>query len=179
MMRKLTKREKFFFCLFVAAGVIFIGYRFCVYPLMKTSGRQGGAVRSKYISLRKKIRSLETLAQLRNDYNLLEEKFEQDGSSEQVISSIISEIESVAGKLNLKISDLKPRKVKEDLYVNRFSVSLTLDSTFDEIIEFLRVLQQDPYRFNVDEFRIDKGSRRKSSTLKVRLIIGKFFIHEL
>lgn len=176
--RKFTRRERwvFGFCLFLACAYGL--QHFFLKPLQEQTGRGGSAVQAQYKKLRSQIKMMEDLPAIRVVYNQYKKEYLQVGSDEQVLSSVIAEIEGVAGSLNLKISDLKPQRVRAEEFLNHFSVSLTLDSDFSEILEFLRVLQDQPHLFDVEDLRLDRGSRRGDQSLKVRLVLSKFFIRK-
>ena len=57
-----------------------------------------------------------------------QKKFEQVASSEQIFSAILAEIEKAAVEADVRLADLKPRKVIQEDFYNRFPVSLTIDS---------------------------------------------------
>ena len=98
--------------------------------------------------------------------------FKQKGSDEQAMSTIITEIESVAGEVNIRIADLKPQKVRKTGSFNNFSVSLVLDGQLTPIMNFVYDLQNQPHWFGVDEMRLDKKSPN-SPDLKGYLVLSR------
>ena len=155
---------------------IYISYNFAVKPLQEKIVFTETRIDKARMKLRKYKRTIRNARKVSTDYNYYRDTFKQTGKDEQVMSSILSEIEEVARKLDLRISDLKPKRVKkEDLY-NRFSVSLTINSEFPDIIKFLYTLQRQPHLFNVEELRFDKQTRRRAATIKTRLVLGKILI---
>ena len=88
---------------------------------------------------------------------------------------MLSDIEKVNEKIDIRISDKKPQKVKTvDLY-NQFSVSLTLEGKLEDVAHFVYDLQNKPYLLRVDELRIDKKSIR-TSALRCRLVLSRILI---
>ncbi len=92
------------------------------------------------------------------------------------MSSILSEIEETAGQLKLKISDLKPTRVKREEYNNRFSVTLTIDSKLVDIMHFLHLLQQTPHLFQIQEVYFEKSAMQDGSSLRTQLVLEKIYI---
>ena len=176
MIKRLTKREQqiFIFCVVLAAvyGV--------VYGLIKP-------LKSKAVSLDDDIMDAQKLFQknarvvsrgksLDGAYDFYLTRFKQSKPNDEVMTSVISEIQGLARELNLQISDLQPQRVKSDAYFNHFSVSLTIDSSFQDTLQFLYTLQKDPHYFRVDELNFDKGARTQDNAIKTRLVLSKVFI---
>jgi len=176
MIKRLTKREQKIFIVTLVLILGYIGNNLLVKPLKEKILSLDQAIVAEEIRLKKNQRIIGQAKALSEDYNAYLNNFKQSKTNEQVMSSILSEIEEVAGELELRISDLKPKRVKRGEYYNRFSVSLTIDSDFVDIIHFLYILQKQPHLFDVEEVRFDKGSRRRSSTMKTQLVLGKMLI---
>ena len=174
--RRLTKREQriLVMCLMLVGS--YGGYNWVYKPIEAKSLELQADIESQQKKLSESLRTVRKAGRVGRDYDHYLEKFKQNKTNEQVMSSILSEIEDVAGQLKLQIADLKPMRVKSGEYYNRFSVSLTIDSEFKEIVQFLYQLQQDPHLFAVDELRFDKGAQRKTSVVKTRLTLSKILI---
>ncbi|MCA9408171.1 MAG: type 4a pilus biogenesis protein PilO [Candidatus Omnitrophica bacterium] len=175
-MRSFTTREQniFIFCLILI--FVYLGYQGIYKNLQNKSQVLDDEISSMERKIRKDRKTLAEAKAFEVPYEQLVNQFEQKVPNEQVMSNLISLIEEAAGDLDLRISDLKPQRVKRSDTYNRFSVSLTIDSNFAAIMEFLYVLQQDPHNFDVDEFRFDKGSRQDTDAIKSRLVLSKIFI---
>jgi Tfp pilus assembly protein PilO len=102
-------------------------------------------------------------------------RFKQKQSDEEIMSGILSEIESTARTLDMRISDMKPQRVKKQEYYNIFSVNLAINGQLDEILHFLYLLQNPPHLFNIDELRIEKSSPRAKS-LHSRMVFSRILI---
>jgi len=106
------------------------------------------------------------------------ENFRQGASDEKVMSSILSQIESVAGELNIRIGDMKPKKVKKIDFYNNFSVSISMEADLRNIVAFIHKLEHAPHMFHVDELRLDKDNPRVS-VLRCRLDLSKVLIPQV
>ena len=101
--------------------------------------------------------------------------FKQQGSDEQVMSSILTEIESAVKKENMRISDLKPKPVRREDFYNNFSVGLSINGPLKDILEYLYILQNTPHLFNVEELQIEKNSPL-ASELYCRVVLTRILI---
>lgn len=176
MIKRFTQREQ----IISIVTLILLGVLVSYYAVIKP-------LREKIIFLEKKtadqrkqfgknLKLVREAGEIEKQYAPYLEKFKQDKPNEQVMSGILAEIEAAAAGLELQISDLKPKRVKEDGRYNQFSVSLTIDSNFLNIVHFLHILQSEPHLFEVEELEFDKGSQRKSDTMKTRLVLTKVLI---
>ena len=91
-------------------------------------------------------------------YKSLLESFQQQGSDEQMMSVILTEIESAAAQVKIRIADMKPQKARKIGTYNNFLVSITLDGELTSIMDFIYSLQNQPHLFAVDELRLEKKS---------------------
>ena len=110
-------------------------------------------------------------------YDDILDDFKQTVSDEQVMSSILSEIETVAGELKMRIADMKPKKVKRVDFYNNFSVSLSIDGQLSEIMLFIYRLQNSPHVFYIEELRLNKSSPRKVD-LSCQVVLSRLLILE-
>ena len=105
-----------------------------------------------------------------------EQKFKQSASNEGTMSSILSEIEAAAADLKLQIANLTPKRVKETNFSNRFSVSLSIDGDFMDILQFLHRLQGEPHLLTLKKRVSTKGRVSKPLPLRPAWFLGKTFV---
>jgi len=176
MIRRLSARELKILIVSSILASTYIGYILLVRP-----------AKEKFISLDEEIaaqqrRLARTSAEIKKAGDMekvlavYEQKFKQPASNEGTMSAILSEIEAVAADLKLQIANLTPKRVKETSFSNRFSVSLSIDGDFMDILQFLHRLQGEPHLFDVEEARFDKGTRQQATSVKASLVLGKTFV---
>ena len=176
-MRVLTKREKNIFVVCVITGVLCLVYYGLYKPYGDKMERAKLQIMAQKGHLKKNQKVLAEAASYEKLYENYHQQFKQEGSNEQVMSSILAEIEEAAGSLALRISDLKPMQVKKEDSFNRFSVSLIINSKLDEIIKLLYILQKEPHLFAVDRVSFDKSSNREDEkNIMTRLVLSKIFV---
>ncbi len=137
MIKRLTQREQFFAIIVVVLGIILFGYYSLVQPFKEQIRLLENKIKDNEKQIGKNFKLIRKGEAGDKEYKIYLEKFKQDKPNEQVMSSILSEIEEVARELQLQISDLKPKRVKEGEYYNQFSVSLTIDGHLEDIVHFL------------------------------------------
>lgn len=175
-MRPLTKREKYIlvFCLVMIVGLG--AYNFIFKPFSEAIENVGKKIESQQKKLRSNQRIIQKAKAVKRDYENYVAGYKQSKSNEQAMSALLSEIEEAANQLQLRIADLKPQKVKENDFYNQFSVSLTIDSDFGSVLQFLYTLQNKPHLLNVEEIQFEKGSQRNSSSVKTNLVLSRILI---
>ena len=175
-LRRFTKREQSIFIVCLLMGFVYSVIYGIIKPFNEKKDNLKTETQTKAQLLRKYQRTIQEAKILEQENQARLNNFQQNDSNEQVMSQILSEIERQAGDLGIKISDLKPRRVKKEANSNRFSVSLSMDSSMTGMLKFLYTLQNEPHLFEIDEFSVDKGMQGQSGTVKVNLVLSKFFI---
>ncbi len=171
-MRSLTKRESLIFTLCLILTGSYGGYFLVYKPLLENLSGMDTRIA---ISEKKLINNLKIVNKgksIEGVYEKLVTPFRQKTSDEQAMTSILSEIESVANQTSLRISDMQPKKVKRIDFYNHFSVTLTVEGDMQPVIKFLYTLQNSPHLFKVDEIYLEKSSI-KAREVRCRLIVSK------
>ena len=176
IMNRLTQRERNIFVVCVTLAAVYIGYNFFYKPLIGNKD----VLQNKMEKARKKILDNEKIlrnAKKANEvYNQYQTEFKQPESNEQTISVLISNIEKEATQMGLTISDMKPKPVKQDKYFNTFSVTLSLEGSWTEILKLLHALQSKPYLLRVDEMNFDRASQVNTTFVRAYLVLSKVYI---
>jgi Tfp pilus assembly protein PilO len=171
----LTKREQkisFFAAFIITCGVIYLG----IYMPFK---KENAFLDSQLAALHKDVRSLRRSdakdKARENQYALLIAEHKQQGSEGEVMSALLSEIESAAGQWALHINEMKPRKPKKQYFYNSFSVSLSVEGGLTDILDFILLLQNAPYNLNVDEFVLIRGSPIDKN-IRAELVLSRLLV---
>ena len=177
--RQLTKREWAIFTVCAALAVVYGIVFGLVRPFQERKSEIISQIEAKKEVLDKYVKVIAHAKTLERQNEELLGQFQQDATNEQVMSQLLSEIEKQSGEFGLRISDLKPRRVKKEQYYNRFSVSLSIESSLVKIIKFLYTIQGDSYHYDVEEFTVEKGLQRQNDSVKVRLVLSRMYIQKL
>lgn len=174
-MRALSSREKAIFVICVSTIFIFIGYNGIVKPLRAKAEQVADRIKVNEQKLKKQLKTISQQAIVDREYDQYTSHFQQMGSEQQVMSSILVEIDTAARENQLRIADIKPKRVKKVDFFNNFSVSLSMEGQLTDIVKFLYLLQNSPHLYNVDELMIEKNSPR-STVLNCRLVLSRVLI---
>ena len=176
MIRRLSARELKILVVSSTLAFVYIGYILLIRPAKEKLIELDQEIELQQRRLAKTSAEIQKAGATEKVWAVYEQKFRQPASNEGTMSSILSEIEAVAADLKLQIANLTPKRVRESDISNRFSVSLTIDGNFIDVLQFLHTLQGEPHLFDVEEARFDKGMRQQSTSVKASLVLGKTFI---
>lgn len=172
----LNSREQkvFMICLVVVFSAVF--YNGLIAPLQREANSIYQEIVLRKKQLNGSMRVIQKAESFDARYDSYLKRFGKTGTGEEVSSLILSEIEQIARKLELHISELTPKKIKHNELDDQFSVRLTISSEFVDIVRFLYTLQQAPYLFDVEEVEFRRSARRGRGAVTTRLVLGKTFI---
>lgn len=175
-MRRLTRREQIYTFLFTIFLVVYCGYNYLVKPLQDKIESLDTAIEAQKRQISKNFRLIRKAEALGRESEGLIQQFKQKRTNEQEMSAILSEIEEVSRGAKLQISDLKPKQVQKQDYYNRFVVSLSIDSEFADIIQFLNTLQAPPHYYEVEEVNFEQITQNTPTTVRTTLVLVKILI---
>lgn len=176
-MASLSDRERNLFAVVVVLAAVYVSYQFFVVPMREREQSAEEQIQANQQLLNEKRRIIARGVAKTTNYEYYQNLFRQKGRNEQVMSSILKDIEEVARNYDIRIASLKPQRVNEEPLYNEFSVSLNITTSFENSVNFLYQLQKRPYLFTVNEFYYDKKARQ-SDEINVRLILSKVLIPE-
>ena len=176
MIRILAQREKNILIVALAMVVLAIIYNSVVRPLLvknelldeEIERLQAQWVQAKALAARARI--------IDEKFDFYLSQFGRAGAKEESVSSALSEIEKVARKTGVQLTDLKPMGVLKGGYDDQLSVRVTSSSEFLKIIRFLYELQLSPYFFNVEDFAFEKSFKNGAEPVNLHLTLTKAFI---
>lgn len=173
--RRLYPREKYIFgfCLFIV--FVYIGYQFVFLPISREEIFWRSQISAMERQIARDLRILRKESDINGRYSMYLENFEQKGTDMQEMALILSEIESIAKKLNLRIEDMKPRRIRGHERSSHFPVSIRIRATVDSIAFFLYTLQTPPHVFHIEELRLEKPSIRQKDLL-CEMIVSRLLI---
>lgn len=103
------------------------------------------------------------------------ESLRQTTANEQVMSSILSEIETAANGLTVRVTEMKPQGTQKEDFYNKFAVSLTVDGNLKEILQFVHTLQGASHNLTVSQFSLERAFQGSSEML-AKLVVNKILI---
>ncbi len=173
--KRLSPREIKIFILTLIVLAVYLGFRFLVEPMKENTASLQSQITLNEKRLQKNLNIIRQKEQVGKEYEKYSSLLKQKSSDEQEMTSILSEIESAANILGLRLADMKPKKTKRVDFYNYFSVSLAVDGNLETITHFLYILQNAPYFLNADEVYFEKSSAR-TSDIRCRLSLSRVLI---
>ena len=173
--RVFSQREMSIFIIMVSTVLMFTIYKAVYIPLFEKRQDIRTRIQQAEDRLNQNRKMMRKASVFDRKYADILQALKQQDKDEKIMSSIFSEIETVASGMQMRIADMKPRKVRSvDLY-NQFSVSLTLDGPMANIMQFLYSLENAPHLFYVEEMSLSKMSANRSE-LRCQLVLSRVLI---
>lgn len=173
--RVFSQREKIIFIIMVSWILAVMIYKVVYIPLFEKRQNIRTRIQQAEDRLNQSRKVMRKVKVFDRKYEDILQAFKQQDKDEKVMSAIFSEIETVASGMQMRIADMKPRKVRSVDFYNQFSVSLTLDGPLANIMRFLYSLESPPHLFYVEEMGISKVSTN-GSELRCQLVLSRVLI---
>ena len=127
-------------CLFLI--FIYISYNFIFQPLRKTIADFETRIKVSEKRLRNNLKMMRMERVVDEEYDKYSSYFKQKVSDEQAMAAILSEIESVANEINMRVADMKPKKAKRTDFYNYFSATLTIEGELATVTQEREILKK-------------------------------------
>ncbi len=167
-----SHRERMIFIMCLAAISIYIGYLLFYVPLKERQDDTLNAIKDTKRQMRKDLKFVQEAKSQRTEYDRYKNQFKQTTTDEGVMSALLSDVDHISQQFKVRISEMKPQKVRKFDFYNTFAVSLTMEGSLKEVIHFLHTLQGDPYFLDIEEIRFDKHFQR-TADIQCQLIVHK------
>ncbi len=173
--RPFNRREKII--AWVCAGVLFsfANREFVLKPLQA----QRAALQRRIVENRKLIAKELQYVQLERQrsarYEPWIEPLRQRASKEQEVSSLLSQVQQLAGEGNLEVTEMKPRKIKNEETFKTLSISLSVNGSLNDILKFLHAVQSPSVNLGIQEFNLEPKSSPNNG-LTCRLDLSRILV---
>lgn len=154
---KLSNREKniAFIC---ALAIVVYGF---YWVNSQGVGGQGRAllksIKERRQVLEKDTAVLQEASRINEQYASYIEQFGQKGSLEQEMTTAISDVEAVALKHKVQITNFQPQRIVEKDGYQEIGIQIVVSGTYLAIIGCVAELQNRPYWMDVKEIRLEKA----------------------
>jgi Tfp pilus assembly protein PilO len=136
----------------------FSAYNFFILPVQRKIGKLNEKIEVKKIKLEKNSLILERKKRIEERYNKYFKNLQLRGTEEEEVATFLSEIESLAQKNSVRISDMKPRPSKKVDFYKKFSIDLEAEGDIKQITQFIYQIQSTPQLLRVDKLRLETKS---------------------
>ena len=173
--RHLSSRERTILFACIGTAIVYCIYHVVFKPLAEKETVLMQQIDIASQQLQKHVTAIKKAKAIHEMYTAYLVRFSQNGSDEQMMSSMISEIDSIASRMGIRIADMKPQKVKREDFHNKFLVTLNLGGSLEAIVRFFYTLQDKEHSFGIDEIFMEKDPAQPSA-LKCRLVVSRTLI---
>lgn len=174
-MRKLSSRETVILIVTIALAVVFVVYQFMFKPIREGAANIDDQLDLKHKELISEATLVAEKSYIKSRYENLSDLLGVGASEEAQMPMIVSKIEAAARESNVHIANIQPKKTvtqKDTMFVG---VELEVDAQWLNIVQFLRVLQQQPNFYFINELNLEKYSGVLNS-LRGRIVISRMFL---
>lgn len=171
MILRLSGRERYILAVCAVFMLFYIGRNIWTAFNMKQRQRQLEISKAESV-IRKYRHTLERNGEVRAKYSAYAARLRQQRSDEEEMSVFLSTIDAEARTGGLYVSDLKPRRIKNNGFYSEFSAGLSLSGEWVPVMQFLQVLQQSPHFLKIVELQIEKDTRPQGA-LRCRLVLSR------
>ena len=177
IMKRLSMREQKI--LLLVGGLVFIytNYNFVFKPLTEKKQELTQQVDVAQKRLEKYLRMMRKEETMDQEYESYLTAFKQQGSEQQVMSSILAQIDTLASQMNVRVMEVKPKRMKDAAIYNQFTVPLIVEGSWQALMQFLYTIEEPAYSFLIDELFIERGSSQES-LMKCHVTISRLLIPE-
>ncbi len=173
---KLSKRERYVAYIAAIVLVFFFFSRVMLRPIINKSNALNQEIAIQEKRLEKYLNILFQEDAINNNYKKYVDNLKQTHSDEEEIAELLSEIEKIAKKTAVFLSDIKPLSVKKVDFYKEYVVELEVESEIASLIDFTYQLEKSPRLLKVEKFHLAPKKEKEKDFLKVQMSISEILI---
>jgi len=176
ILSRFSKRERIVFIATIAIIAVSLFSALVLEPLVKSFKDVNRQISSKQVKLTKAERLMGLKEKTSKRFEALAPKLTAEGSREEEMAKLLSEIEALARKVNVRISGIKPAAIKEFAFYKKFTVEIDSQTSVESLVKLLYELQQSPQVLKVERLQMDAKSGGRD-LLKITLRVNKILLN--
>ena len=169
-----AREQKIFIVLLLVCGIFGV-YTFVYRPAVI----KGEEIDSEISRTRQKLSDQQAVIEKEQQMALvLQDELEtvrQKRTNDEEMSSILSDIEAMGSGMNIKVTEIKPQEVKKQDFLNRFSVSLTVDGNLMDMMRFIHALQDPAKHVQIRQLSLERAFV-DSKEMLARMVVERTLI---
>lgn len=172
---RLSKRERYILYITVVVVISVLFEKVVLSPIMERLNKLN---REIFIQEKKLERYVRILAQedlIASEYKKYTPFIRQSRSDEEQMSELLSEIEKMANKTSIFLTDIKPGKIEKVGRYREYSIKIGTESEIGHLANFIYQLEQSPRLLRVKDFYLTP-KKKESPILKARMTITQILI---
>lgn len=172
---RLNKKEKIVAYITIACVLIAFFDGFILKSIFSKVRSVEEEIKIKELQLKKDLKILARKDTITNDGQSYSVYSIEAKSQEEEISSVLREIEILASRAGVSLSDVKPEALKPEKIIKRYSINLTCEANMEQLATFMFLIENSKILFTVDSYSITSKDKEKG-ILKCNMVISKIVI---
>jgi len=170
----ISKRERKILIICVSVIGASLIYNFILEPLVTKWTELDSRIEASSLRLRKGREIIKRRLQIAEQYKDISSFVaEQAASDEEEIAVLLGEVEKLANSSGARITDIKPRPVKEEGFYKRYVVEVESEGDISRFSKFIFEIQNSPHILKIEKLSIGM-KRGGSDQLRATMLISKF-----
>lgn len=171
----LTKREKTILAFTIIFVLLISVYRFLIEGAVKKWQRLNTEILISKATLQKNLRIIDREKFIESEYEKYNNFVIEEGSQEKKMASLLKEIEGLASKWDVAITDIKPLPTKTTEFFNRYTVELSAEADISQISKFIYYLQKSSKILRAERLRLNAKSGQPN-ILQAQMLITRILV---
>lgn len=173
---KLARRERYIAYIAVVVVVFFFFSRVMLRPIIKKLNDLNQEIAIQEKRLEKSLNILLQKDAINSNYKKYVDNLKQTNSDEEEFAELLSEIEKIAKKAGVFLSNIKPLPVKNVTYYKEYIVELEVESEIVFLIDFIYQLEELPRLLKVEKFHLTPKREKGKDFLKAQMSISEILV---
>lgn len=172
---RLSKKERNI--LYVAAAIVSLALfeRLIVHPIFSKIASLNNAVQEAEIGVKKNLRIIAQKDSILSEGSKYSNFVSSEKSEEEGMTSLLKEVEGIAGKSSVYLIDMKPVGVKNVGETKKFTVNLDCEGLMEQITGFMFNIENSDKILTIEKYQINPKSK-ESIVARCSMTISKIII---
>ncbi|MFH1201531.1 MAG: type 4a pilus biogenesis protein PilO [Candidatus Omnitrophota bacterium] len=176
ILKHLSKRERTILYLTVGIVVCISGYNLILSPLFKMYGELNQEVLAKRIALEKATRLIGQKENIENEYKKFSSILKASGSVQEQMAELLSEIEAIARRDAIPISNMRPQPIQDKKFYKKFIIEIKCEAEMSRLLKFFYELETSKSLLKIESLKVNPRVA-ESPILEASLIISKISLN--
>jgi len=173
---KLAKRERYIAYVTAVVVVFFFFSRVMLRPIINKLNDLNQEIAIQEKRLEKSLNILVQEDMINSSYKKYVENLKQTNSDEEEFAELLSEIEKIAKKAGVFLSDMKPLPVKKVDFYKEYVIELEAESEITFLIDFIYQLEKSPRLLKVEKFHLTPKREKEKGFLNAQMSISEILV---
>jgi len=169
---RLSKREKLILYLSVFFVSLTLLDRLAISPISSKMRALDKEIQDKEAGIKRDIKMLAQKDRIAAESAKYNSFLDKTKSEEEETSSLLKEIESLAGKSTVYLIDMKPGGVKEAGQSRKYLVSLNCEAQMEQLVDFMYNIENSLKLLIIEKYQISPKTR-ESSVARCSMTVSK------